>query len=427
MSGIRFALNKRIFRQLLSAAMLLMVGLVSGCMNPAVYDGPNYAQQTINPVVHGRTIGEGSVRVGLLLPLSKLEASQQQAPVAVAQNVSAYPQQTTGTQANEVANLFENAAKMALTDFQGADIQFLVKDTQGTQDGAEAAARAAISEGAELLIGPIYGPAVKGASRIARRAGVPVIGFSSDTNAASQGTYLLSFLPESDVTRIISFAHEQERVSYAAMLPNNSYGAVVEASFRQAVGSFGGRIVTIERYTPGDVDDIRAKASKIGKLASQVDALFIPEGGGVPPFVMQVLTENGASTGSIKILGSGLWNTPDLLKSPVMAGSWFPAPDDQNFKRFAERYQQAYGQVPPRNASLAYDAAILAAGLVRSAGADRFTPRVLTNQDGFLGIDGIFRFRQDGIIQRGLAVYAVSSKGAAKVVSPAPRTFSNHF
>ncbi|WP_189436018.1 penicillin-binding protein activator [Pseudovibrio japonicus] len=398
------------FRKLLTGATLGLSVLLAGCVNSPNYSSvrsplqPNLNPDTQQGQVAGRTIGNGSVRVGLLLPYSG-----------------------EGQSAVSVANLFENSARLALEDFQGADIQLLVKDTGGTAEGASLAAQQAVNEGAELLIGPVFAPAVKGASAVARRAGVPIVAFSSDTNVAKPGTYLLSYLPVSDVNRIVSYAAEQERRSYSALLPNNAYGTIAEAAFRQAVGQKNGRIISIERYIPGNAEDIRARVTSLSRSISQVDTLFVPEGGGVPPFVMQVMTEMGASLGEVKMIGSGQWNTPDILQSPVMVGSWFPGPDDQSFERLAARYRETYGSQPPRNASLAYDATILAAGLVRSAGPDRFSERVMTNRDGFLGIDGIFRFRRDGQNDRGLAVYAVTGKGTAEPIAPAPTTFSGRF
>ncbi|WP_310622036.1 penicillin-binding protein activator [Flexibacterium corallicola] len=349
----------------------------------------------------GQVIGEGSVRVAMLLPFSG-----------------------EGASASSVANLFRNTAELALSDFQDSDIQLIIKDSGGTTSGGQAAARAAVQEGAELIIGPVFANAVRGASPIARGAGVPIIAFSTDTNVASQGTYLLSYLPQSDTKRVVDFAIEQERRSFAALLPNNSYGAVVEAAFRQAVGSANGRIVSIERYTPGNVEDIRQKTTNISGLVSQVDTLFIPEGGGVPSYAMQVMTEVGANIGELKLIGSGLWNTPDVLRSPVLVGAWFPGPDNRNFDDFSNRYAQTYGSAPARNASLAYDAMILAAGLVRTAGVERFSEYTLTSRDGFLGVDGVFRFDRNGNSERGLAVYTITQQGKAETVSTAQRSFS---
>ena len=44
------------------------------------------------------------------------------------------------------------------------------------------------------------------------------------------------------------------------------------------------------------------------------------------------------------------------------------------------------------------------------------------NPSGFTGVDGLFRFRPDGLVQRGLAVLEVQPQGNV-VISPAPQSF----
>lgn len=394
----------RILRQLAGAFILLSFGLLAGCTGSnvgAVYD-PNV--QSGPPAPTGEVIGSGSVRVGLLLPKS------------------------ANGNAGQVGQVFQNSAALALQDFQGADIQLLVKDTGGTADGARAAAQQAISEGAEIILGPVFSQAVGGAADVARSSGIPVIAFSSDTTNAKRGVYLLSFLPQQDVSRIVSYSASQNKRSFIAILPDNAYGAVVEASFRQSVGRAGGRIVSITRYRVdpargADSQDIQAKVSNILTAAQQADVVLIPDGGGAPAFIAELLAAGGIEKSRIQYLGSGQWDNKSILDNNVLSGGWYPSPDQAGFKQFAGRYRAAYGSEPPRNATLAYDATILAAGLVRSAGPQRFSQQVLTSRDGFLGIDGVFRFKPDGLIERGLAVYEVTGSGS-RVVSPAPKSFS---
>ena len=81
-----------------------------------------------------------------------------------------------------------------------------------------------------------------------------------------------------------------------------------------------------------------------------------------------------------------------------------------------------YGQDPVRTATLAYDAVALVAALVKTQGAQRFSPEVLTNPSGFAGIDGLFRFRADGTNQRGLAVMKVAPSGGQPVAG-SPKSF----
>lgn len=384
------------------SATLIAGGLIlAACQGSSLGSIPGgQIGPTGSPQTTGTVIGSGSVRVGLLLPLSG------------------------GGSATSIANVFRNSAELALANFPNADVQLLVKDTAGTAQGGRDAAQAAIAEGAELILGPVFAPAVSGAASAARSSGIPVVAFSTDVSVATRGVYLLSFLPQSDVKRVIGYAGGQNKRSFAALIPEGTYGAVAEAAFRQEVGRVSGRIVTIQRYklTGNDTADLIAKTTAIGSTIGQIDSLFVPAGGGVAPLVVQTLTQSGANLGTVKLLGSGQWDAPQMKNNPTMAGGWYPGPEDKGFQSFAGRYQSTYGSAPPRNATIAYDGVTLAAGLVRSAGAQRFSTNVLTNRDGFIGIDGLFRFLPNGQNERGLAIYQITGSGT-QVVSPAPRDF----
>lgn len=395
--------RRRIFlKTAFAGASTLALG---GCLGSSLGSLPgDQVQPSGQPAVTGEVIGTGSVRVGLLLPMKSASG------------------------AFSIGTVFKNSASLALQNFPNSDVQLLVKDTGGTAEGGRAAAQQAIAEGAELLLGPVFAPAVSGAGAAARASGVPVIAFSTDTSVAARGIYLLSFLPESDVKRIIGYAASQKKRSYAALLPDDSYGAVVEAAFRQEVGRAGGRVSTIQRYkiTGSDTSDLTTKAVGLQSSLNSIDALFVPAGGAVPGLVMQSLMGLNADIGHIKLLGSGQWDTAQIKTNPILTGAWFAGPEDSGFRGFAQRYQQSFGAAPPRNASLVYDGVTLAAGLIRSAGPQRFQPRILTNKDGFLGIDGLFRFKPNGLNERGLAVYQITGSGA-QIVSAAPRDFRSGF
>jgi branched-chain amino acid transport system substrate-binding protein len=61
--------------------------------------------------------------------------------------------------------------------------------------------------------------------------------------------------------------------------------------------------------------------------------------------------------------------------------------------------------------------------LAKTDNPDPFSQAAIQNPNGFTGVDGLFRFGGDGLVQRGLAVIEVQP-GGDKVVSPAPRSFA---
>ena len=208
---------------------------------------------------------------------------------------------------------------------------------------------------------------------------------------------------------------------FAALVPDNAYGSVTEAAFKQAVGRSGGRVIALERY-PLDRAQMQAPVRNVAQAASHADAIFIPDGADAVPSVVQTLTANGIDTKRVQLLGTGLWEDAQIFSNPLLDGAWYAGPDSTGFRNFSVRYRGRYGRDPVRTASLAYDAVALVAALVKTQGSQRFADNVLTNSSGFTGIDGLFRFRPDGTNQRGLAVLRVSPTGG-QVISPPPKGF----
>jgi ABC-type branched-subunit amino acid transport system substrate-binding protein len=347
----------------------------------------------------GGTVGVGEVKAALILPVS------------------------ASGNAGVAGQAMRNAAEMALAEFNAPNVQLLVKDDAGNTDAARQGAQQALDEGAAIILGPLFAQSVSAVGQVARARNVPVIAFSTDANVASRGVYLLSFLPESDVARIVQYAGSAGKRSYGALIPDNPYGTVVEAAFRQDVARRGGQVVAIERY-PHDKAGMAGPVKNVAQAATRVDAIFIPDSGDVLPDVVQTLTANGVNTKKVQLLGTGLWDDPRIYSVPAVDGGWYAAPDSTGYRNFAQRYRARYKQEPVRTATLAYDAVALIAALVKTQGPQRFSPETLTNPSGFSGIDGLFRFRADGTNERGLAVLRVTSSGA-QVIAPPQRSFGS--
>jgi ABC-type branched-subunit amino acid transport system substrate-binding protein len=391
----------RMRRAWLAAVATGAAALLSACAGGGVSGsnlGPGSPPPPSTPPLQGAAIGTGKVKVGLVLPMS------------------------AGGNAGIAAQSMKNSAELALAEFNNPDIQLLVQDDGGTAQGAQRAVQQALDDGAEIILGPLFAHSVGVAGQTARARNVPVIAFSNDSNAAARGVYLLSFLPESDVDRIVDYAVSQGKRSFVALMPDNAYGAVAEATFKQAVVRKGGRIVALERFA---LD--RAKMLEPTKLIAQAvpraDALFIPADAETLPAVTQALTLAGANLKRVQLLGTGLWDDSRVLSDAALEGGLYAGPAVDGFRAFSARYRAKYGSDPVRTATLSYDAVALVAALVKTQGPQRFSPEVLTNGSGFSGIDGVFRFRPDGTNERGLCVQRATPAGS-QVVSPAPRAFA---
>ena len=334
------------------------------------------------------------------------------------------------------ANLGESmllAAEMALFDVGHSKFELMPKDTAGTAAGAEAAARAVINDGAKLIIGPVFAFEVKAAQRVAQGAGINMVPFSTDWTLANRNTFLMGFMPFDQVERVVRYATASGYNRIGVISPSDTYGNGVVSAYQAVARPAGVSVSRVERLPvlatqyPAkiraftDYDKRQAMGNAHG---APFDAVLLPLGGGTAKQIGALLTQNGLDASTVKRLGTGLMDDPALAQDPSLNGAWFAAPSPKSRRKFEERYGSTYGVKPMRLASLAYDATALAAVLARgnTNPSETFSHSAITNPNGFSGVDGIFRFRADGISERGLAILEFRG-GRIITVDEAPDTF----
>ncbi len=373
----------------------------------------------------------GLVRVGLLVPLSGPSAP--------------------------IGEALLNAAEMALFDVGGEELVLQVYDTRGVPEGAQAAASLAISQGAQLLLGPLFSAEVSAAAPDAAAAGINIIAFSTDPTVASSRVFVMGFLVDEQVRHIIEYASLEGHQNYAVLAPSSAYGNAVVDSMRHHVSRVGGVLSRVAIYDPSgtdlstvvrelaNFDERQAELEKqkaelegledeesllelerlelldtIGEV--EFDAILLPERGVRLTQAASLLPFFDVDPDNVQLLGTMLWNAPGLGREPVMVGGLFPAPPVESTRRFSDRYLDLHGETPPPIANHGYDAVALAAVLAKSGLATPFSASAITSAGGFAGIDGIFRFTPNGLSQRGFAVMEVTRSGAV-TVSPAATSF----
>lgn len=351
-----------------------------------------------------------------------------------------------------------DAAQMALFDFAVPKFELRIYDSGGNAQAARNAAVRARAEGARLVLGPLFSDAVAGTSSVSRPAGIPVFAFSNDRLIAGDGVYAAGFSPEAQIDRVVAFATRRGLSQFAALVPDDGFGSRMSAILSDVVARRGAGVAATAFY-PGGVEaltetirtlaryDERVEALKAERklLAARDDAfskralerlstrdtlgevgfeaLMLPVGGEEVLQVAPVLAFFDVDPQQVKLLGTWVWDDPALGKEPAMLGAWFAAPPPDARARFVERFSELFGRAPDRLATLAYDGVALAAVLARGDGPDPFARARLENPDGFAGVDGIFRLRETGAVERGLAVLEVR-RDAPREIDPAPTSFA---
>lgn len=323
-----------------------------------------------------------------------------------------------------IARGMRQAAEMALVDANDPGLQLIVKDDGGTPEGARAAATAAIGEGAEIILGPLFGKAAAGAGQAAQPSRIPVLSFSNDPAAAGSGVYLMSFLAGDEVDRVIGYAASHDKKRFAALFPANAYGQTVEPAFRKAIAANRTELVASETYTP-DANGILEAAKRILAVikseeasGNPIDALFLPSNADEIAQLAPLIAYSGIDTKKVKLIGTSAWDVAPALRDEILIGAWYAASDPEAWNQFSQKFQKTFGQAPPRLATLAYDAVSLAVDLAKLPAPARFAEANLRRPQGFVGVDGPFRFNTQSKAERSLAVLEIE-KYRSVIIDPA--------
>ena len=402
----------KLLRPICAIAAALAIAALAGCQTappqkPAAPAAPTAEQPPGPPASHPMVseepgflrlpnipAGKNPVRVGLLLPFSN-----------------------GSSQTRFLATSMMKAAQMALFDAGNPNILLISADEGSTPDSAANGARTLLAQGAEVIVGPLFSASVSAVAPIAHDRAVPVIAFSTDVKTAGNGVYLLSFQPENEVRRTVSYAMQTGHRNFAALVPATAYGNHIADAVKADVAAMGGQVTDIERIGATD------QATALHNIAaSNPDVLILAAGGNSLRELAAALAESGIDRGKVKLMGTGLWDDPSIQKEVSLEGGWFAAPAPESDSSFNTKYKAAFGASPPQLASLSYDAVSLVALLSAGTPYHRFTDSALTDPNGFAGVNGILRFNPDGTSERGLAILAVEPDGF-RVVDPSPRTF----
>ncbi|WP_324827428.1 penicillin-binding protein activator [Qipengyuania zhejiangensis] len=316
-----------------------------------------------------------------------------------------------------VGQAIANATTMALLDTNASNLRITTYDTA---DGPEAAARRAVAEGNKLILGPLLGTNIPSVLSIARPADVPVISFSNDTNASGPDVFIMGHVPEQSIMRTVEYARARGSQNFAVIAPDGDYGTRAEEAMRRATATYGGSVVWTERYSRGNTSIVSA-AERL-KAHGGYDTVLIAEGARLSAQAAGILKPNG--TGTAKLLGTELWSgESSITRASAMRGAWFSAVSDLRYKRFVDSYEARFGSQPYRIATLGYDAVLLTLRVARDWKVGRNFPlNQLRSEDGFLGLDGAFRFARSGVVERAFEVREVRNNEIV-VVDNAPAGF----
>ncbi|MCP5085950.1 MAG: penicillin-binding protein activator [Rhodobacteraceae bacterium] len=336
------------------------------------------------------------------------------------------PSGSGNEQQEALADSLVRAARLAVSEMDDVKIDLKVYSTGGNAAQAAAAAKQASSDGAKILVGPLFAEAANSAGAAVAGRGINVLSFSNNPQIAGGNVFILGDTFQNTANRIVSHSVARGKRNIGAIVRADSAGEIAIASIQSAAARSGASYIGATRYelnTESVISAVSGARSLVRSSGANALVLDADSAGALPVFA-QLLPENGITAQSVQLLGLTRWDqtSEQVRTNPGLQGSIFAMPDSAAQAAFKQRYSAANGGNPHILAGKAYDGLKVVGTLLRSGESDALTRTKITRPAGFSGANGIFRLLPDGTNQRGLAI-ATLREGQVIVIDPAPRGF----
>ena len=277
----------------------------------------------------------------------------------------------------------ENAARLAMADLQGAQIDLRVYDSGGQDGTSAAAAQQAVADGARIILGPVYASASNAAGNAVASSGVNVLSFSNNPGIAGGNVFILGTTFDS-----VAVAADDATPRARGAAASSSSAPRTWRRRRGATPSCAPSRAPAPGSPARPPSRCRSRASPRRRRpspsqiqASGANAVFLTSGtAGALPYLADLLPANGVSPQTTQYIGLQRLDIPaGALSQPGLQGAWFALPDPAQSEAFRARYTNAFGAAPHPIAGLAYDGiaaigALVAAGPVGRADRGRADP-----------------------------------------------------
>lgn len=378
-------------------ALAAVASLLGACTEPPQRSMPPPPPKPLQSQAGSPTTSSGKARIAMLLPLTGRAAA--------------------------IGQAMQQAAEMALFDSGGKDLALAAYDSGDTGDTAVEAYKRAQTDGAALILGPLFGASATAIAPLRRSDRINIISFSNDESVAQPGLWVMGIAAPPQVRRVVDHSISAGIRRFAVFAPRTAYGDQMARTLESQVAIRGGTLVATEFYDDGA--DLGAATRRLADASRDEGklAILVPV---APPRVTTVLAAlagAGIDSKAVQLIGTGVWDVPGIGSETMLQGAWYAAPDPARRADFERKFVATYGRPPQRLATLAYDAVGLAGQLARLKPGGDFSAEALANPNGWYGVDGIFRLLPDGRTERGLAVIEIQGDRGL-VVSPAPSTFA---
>ena len=334
----------------------------------------------------------------------------------------------------EIGNLILNAIEMAIFQTEENKLELLIKDTEAKSDKAKKVLSELIDEGVKVIIGPLFSESLSAIQSKAIINNINVFALTNNINLRNKGIWIFGVDPQAQTERVLRHALEKGYKNIAALLPQNAYGLLLFDTITSFTQANLMKIKKIEFYN-FSVESQRKAAQKISKgfeeyklyldkikeqedqeeesnevliMERPFDSVFIAAAGQNLTVLSSQLQYNNVDPKIVQYLGISSWEDSSILSEPALEGGVFVTTSERYQKKIKLIYKNSFNKEMPKIAMIAYDIVALL-GSLNNLGSN-FNIHDLVNDQGYIGLRGLFRLKKNGVVERAFQLKKIKNK-----------------
>ncbi len=336
-----------------------------------------------------------------------------------------------------------NSSHLALEKINHKNIVFFVADS-GQEDKIESNFYSLIENEVSIVIGPVFTQNVRRVVKIAKENNVTVISLSNNSDLEEQALYVYGLTLEDELRALLDYSINSGITSYASILPLNTSGNKAKLEIEKIIKNYDSITSKYIFYSTENPDfyEISRKVSeyekrqlnlekeismlkkinteeankKLNKLKKQdtygeldfQGLIIITESFSDLSALSSILPYYDVDPKKIQFLGNSMWSNDLALKEPGLQNAYFTSLDIKNENFFKNEYISVFNKNPHHLSTLIYDLVGLLSKLHQEKKIVDSTS--LSVNAGFLGLNGWFRFEDNGKVSRKPEIYQIKNE-----------------
>ena len=335
----------------------------------------------------------------------------------------------------EIGNLILNALEMAIFQTEENKLALHIKDTEAKPDKAKKVLSELIDEGIEVVIGPLFSKSLAAIQNEVSSNDINIFALTNNINLRNNDIWIFGVDPQAQTEKALRYALETGSKNIAALLPQNAYGLLLfdtitsftkENSMKIEKIEFYNFSVESQRKTAQNIsygfEEYKIYLDKIKELENEeeensngvlfmekpFDSVFIAAAGQNLRVLSSQLQYNNVDPKIVQYLGISSWEDSSILSEPALEGGVFVTTSEMYQKKIKLIYQKSFNKEMPKIAMIAYDIVALL-GSLNNLGSN-FNIYDLVNEEGYIGLRGLFRLKKNGVVERAFQLKKIKNK-----------------